>query len=438
MEISPPVTGKKYRLGLLVICLSVFFCPFDAPAGFTSQLSLGLGEEYNDNILFNDPAEADFITTISPTLSLFYYPPASTAPIFTADFTAAGQLYLRHTERSNLGDNLSAKAGYTYYFSPRLTLHFSDTLSRSARGQGSLTGASGAPLPTELPPSGGSEPLPPTQQAGGLISNGATLANQVSVRGKFLYAPHTDFNGGLTFRSTSFLDEGGTETTRAANVRGTYKWREEHTLHAGYGITLINSRTGDENIVHSIDVGDDYFSNYKVKFDPSLTVSTTGGISLKSGSGGTRIINNFSLTVKKLWESANANLGIRRGLTESFGLGGVSLTTTFFGDLTVHLRKNLTGSLNLDYSLFDTDTTDSKVLQAKIGLRSELATWLHMDLSYRHDFRDSGAGAGSTTLLSAGKVHKNTISLLFTSYFDLWPNLGLGRKTLPTSSAVGP
>jgi hypothetical protein len=412
----------------------------DAEAQFATRFSLSVGEEYNDNIFFSTSKEHDFITFFTPTLSFLYTPPAETFPIFRANISPSGQIFARHGELNNFGENLSANTGYTYRYSPRLSFHLADTLQLRGSTRTSLGGEEDLEVrrtPTAQPPPGGAEPRTESQRLGDFLSTGDTLTNFFSFQGRFLYAPNIGFIGRYATGYTNFLDQGGNETSHSLNARGVYNWRKEHNLHAGYGISVINSRDGDDNVVHTFDIGDDYFTTRQIQLAPTWTLSGSTGVSLLTGSGGTRLKNNSTLTLIKVWETATLRAGMRKGVTESFGVAGPSDTTTFFAGFNARVTERLTGTAGVDYSMFDTEDVNFNTFQAHAGLQYAITHWLCSNLRYGHRWRDSGAGASNTDLLTRGNVHANSVLLVFSAHFDVWPSLGLAKETrCPITPAV--
>ena len=66
---------------LLFLVLSGFsLVPSPLWAAFASQFSLGVGETYSDNIFFSKDKEHDFVSLVTPTLTLLYAPPGQTVP----------------------------------------------------------------------------------------------------------------------------------------------------------------------------------------------------------------------------------------------------------------------------------------------------------------------------------------------------------------------
>jgi hypothetical protein len=415
--------------------LAVFFFGFifqrHALAAVAGQLSLSVGEEYNDNIFFTKDKEHDFVTFIFPTFSLSYAPAGQTSSTLTADFTPIGQIFARHGNESNFGDNLLFRANYGYQYSPRLTFGASETLQRLGQTRTFIGGQSvGGFFLGQQAPAPGTGVLPTAQRFDNLVSTGDELTNQFSIGGRYDYTPRLSFTGNYTFGYTSFLDAGGRDMFHSAEIRGDYRWRDDHNLHAGYTISIIRSRNGDDNVVHNFDIGDDYLSAFKINLSPTLTVFASVGLGLNTNSGGPSVAANVNISATKVWERAALTVGVTKGLTPSFGIAGISDTTSFFGVFNIWLTEFLTGFAGVDYSLYDTDTVNFDTLQASTGLHYQFTSWLSAILGYAYSRRHAGAGANSTDLLEKGNVASNSAFLLFTTRFDVWPNIGLARQQL--------
>jgi hypothetical protein len=435
---------------LFIVSLSVplFLYARDGQAGFSSQFSLSVGEEYNDNVFFSRQKEHDFVTFFVPAITLLYSPPGQTISTFRANLGVPAQIFPRHAELNNFGENSYLTAAYTYFHSPRLTFHLSDSLRRLGEARTtaiSAVGPSSRPMPTTtLPPAGGAVPRPVSSEVSDLISRGDQVANFISLQGLYLYSPEISVTGNYSTAYTAFLDEGGNDVSHSIGIRGVYNWRQEHNFHIGYTINIITSRDGSRNVVHNYDIGDDYFSTYRIQLDPTLTLAASVGISVNTGRNGPRLANNLNLTLTQIWETATLTAGIRRGLTASGGVAGVSDTTSFNAAVNLRFTPYLTGFTGVDYSLFDTDTSDFNIFQAHGGLQYLITSWLSSALTYTHRWRDAGRGAEATGLLSRGKVASNSVYLVFTTRFDIWPNVGLfrgqapGLPTLPSPASVSP
>src|SRR5262245_24137518 len=421
---------------LTTFCLSLT-SPRDAWAAFASQFSLSVGEQYSDNIFFSKNKESDFVTIFTPTLSFYYAPIGEVAPTLGLSISPSGHVYARHGELSNFGEDTTIGGGYTYQYSPRLTLNFSESFQR--QGQTRTTGVDGVnqiPLtPTTPFPQGVAVPASASQNLRNFVSRGDQLSNAFAFQGNFLYRPDISFSGGYANTYAKFISAGGSDLSQTFSIRGIYNWKQEHNLHAGYSFSIIKSRDGDDGFVHDFDFGDDYFTShvYKIQITPTLSLAASTGLSINTSNSGPRVANNSSLTVTKLWETATFSAGLRKGLTPSFGVSGVSDTTSLFAYFNIQLAESLTGSAGSDFSYFDTDDVNFKTFQASASLQYLFTSWLSASLSYSYRWINSGAGASNTDLLSRGTVSGSNVFLNFTTRFDLWPNIGLAR-TQPFSS----
>jgi hypothetical protein len=230
---------------------------------------------------------------------------------------------------------------------------------------------------------------------------------------------------------TAFIDAGGNEISNLVGVRGVYQWRQEHNLHAGYAVKLLKPRKGETSVIHNLDIGDDFFSNTQIQLTPTLTLSGATGISLNTSDDGPRIANNTSVTLLKLWQTASLAAGIRKGLTNSFGVSGISDTLTLFTSFNIRLSERLSALGSVDHSRFDTDEDKFNTLQASINLQYALTNWLCPSLRYAHRRRFGGDSKtttmGDPNFGTAGTVYGNSLFFAITGTFDIWPTLSLGR-----------
>ena len=430
------------RCLLLVAWLIVLLPPSTVWGAFASQFSLLVGEQYNDNIFFERKKESDFITIIQPTLHLYYAPTGQAAPTLNLNISPTGLIYAKHSELNDFGfsDTSSINGGYTYFYSPRLTFSLSESFAR--QGQTRLPGlGSGFQVPstpTTPFPVGG--PVPQSSSdLRDFVSDGGQLTNTFALQGNFRYRPDISINGGYTNTFTKFLQAGGTDWSQNFSIRGIYNWRQEHNLYAGYSITSFNSRNGDSGLVHNFDFGDDYFTSqvYKVDLTPTLSISASSGLSINTSNSGPTVANNTTVTITKLWETASLTGGLRKGLTPSFGISGISDTTSLFSAFNIQLAERVSGSASVDYSFYDTDDVNFKTFQVNAGLQYWITTWLSAALSYNYRNIYSGAGAVNTDgLLQRGTVSGSSVFLSVVARFDLWPNTGLARNL--SSTALSP
>ena len=414
------------KLAFLVLVAGIFLCE-DADAQFASRFTLSIGEEFNDNIFFTKQREHDFITNITPTFTLLFQPAGAAVPIFKLNISPTAQIFARHSEANNFGENLAVGGDYTYAYSPRLTFRMNDSfrLRGNTRtiGVGDDTSLQYPSTPTGPPPSG----LSDSQRLGDFVSNGDTLSNQFTLQGDYLYSPTITINGRYTTGFTSFIDAGGSDFSNTIGIRGVYRWQQEHNLNAGYSIGFIRSRNGENNVIHNFNIGDDFFSNRQIQLTPTLTLSGATGISLNAGRNGPRIANNTSLTLIKVWERAYLSGGARKRLTNSFGVSGISDTLTLFTSFNARLTEQLSATALIDYSRYDTDDADFNTLQAAADLKYAINSWICSSFRYSHRRRANDSGAGNSNLRTRGNVFGNSVLLSISAHFDVWPTFGTTR-----------
>jgi hypothetical protein len=433
------ISAESVFAVVLIVTLAL---PSRAWAAFASQFSFSVGEQYNDNIFFEKKKEHDFVTVITPTLHLYYAPTGQGAPTANLNISPTGLIYARHSDLNDFGftDTSAVTGGYTFFYSPRLTFNFSESFQRQGdtRLPSGLTGFQTPLTPTAPPPVGAPIPQDSSQNLKDFISQGGQLTNNFSFQGSFLYRPDISFTAGYSNVFTKFLQVGGTDWSQNFSVRGIYNWKQEHNLHVGYTVTQNNSRNGDNGMVHNFDFGDDYFTNrvYNIQLTPTLSLAASTGLSINTSNSGPRVANNSAITVTKLWETASFAAGFRKGLTPSFGISGISDTTTFFANFNIQLAERISANAGFDYSLYDTDDVNFKTMQVSMGLQYLITTWLSSSLSSSFRSIDSGAGASRTDLLRRGTVDGTSVFLNFTVSFDLWPNQGLTRTL--SSAALAP
>jgi hypothetical protein len=422
-----------------------------AEARFAISFSPTLGELYTDNIFYTKNKEADFVTTITPTLSILYAPEGQTAPTLNLNIWSSGLIFARHSELNNFGDNWGLNGGYTYQYSPQLNFYVSDVLGRQGpyRLGPTTQGAFQLPNPpTSPPPSGGTLPGQGNQNLSNFTSGGSQFWNNFILQGSYLYRPDVRFTGGYQNNLVDYIDQGGSDVYHTIYFRGVYNWRQEHNLHAGFYINIYNNRNNNNvnnrnnnNVVFNFDLGDDYFSSFQINLSPTLTLTASTGISLNAGNNGPPVANNTNITLTKIWETATLSGGVQHGLTSSYGVGGISNTTTVNGQFNYQVTEKLSTMSGVNFSFYDTDDGNFQTFQASAGAQYQFTPWLAANLFYAHRWTDSSTSAAqsSSGILQTGLVRANAVYLTLTANFDLWPNTGLSRSiAAPTALITTP
>ena len=417
-------------------------------ARFAVKLSPTLGELYTDNLFYTKDKEHDFVTTITPTLSILYAPEGQTAPILNLNISPSGLIFARHSELNNFGDNWEANGGYTYQYSPQLSFFASDVLGRQGQYRlgPSTQGTFQLPNPpTSPPPLGDILPGQGNQNLANFTSGGSQFWNNFSFRGTYLYRPDVRFTGGYSNNFVNYLGQ-GYDLWQTIGFRGIYNWQKEHNLHAGVYVNIYNNRNSNSannrknnNVVVNFNLGDDYFSAFQINLSPTLTLTANTGISLNAGNNGPPVANNTNITLTKIWETATLSGGVQHGLTSSYGVAGVSNTTSVNGQFSHQVTEKLSTLAGVNFSFYDTDDGNFQTFQASAGARYQFTPWLASNLFYAYRWTDSSSQATSTNLLQAGVVRANVVYLTLTANFDIWPTTGLSRSVVaPTPLIVTP
>jgi hypothetical protein len=302
--------------------------------------------------------------------------------------------------------------------------------------------------PTSPPPIGGTLPGQGNQNLSNFTSGGpgsSQFWNNFSFRGTYLARPDISFTGGYTNNFVDYLDQGRTDLWQTVGFRGAYNWGQGINVHAGVQVGIYNQQNSNNfnngnnnNVVVSFDLGSDYFSNFQINLSPTLTLAASTGISLNIGRNGQPVNNNTNITLIKIWEKATLSGGVQHGLTSSYGVGGISNTTTVNGRFSYQVTEKLSTTAGVDFSLYDTDNGNFQTFQAAAIARYQFTPWLASNLTYSYRWTDSSnrVAQSSNGILQTGIVRANAVYLTLTANFDLWPNPGLSRTMAPVAPLV--
>jgi hypothetical protein len=275
-----------------------------------------------------------------------------------------------------------------------------------------------------------------------LVTSGEILENSFESSGDFLFTPKLSLRGAYQWRYIAFVDAGGREASYGGEVEASYRIWRQHTLRAQYRIEFLKSRNGETNVIHDVDFGNGFFSDKLIHLTPTLTLSGSTGLSFSTEKGKFRPEHKLDVYLKKIWRTAEFEIGARRGLTGSFGVGGLSFTTSFFSHFTLSLTRRLNTFVAADYSMFNTDQEDFNTFIAGAGIGYSIFSWLSANLAYTYRQTIPDGSSSSSTSSFQGKTDSNTVFLMLSAAFDLWPQLGLGRNMggiqgLPAASPSG-
>jgi len=384
---------------VLIICLISGLVPTPwAEAGFASRFSFSFSQEFNDNIFFEEQKEGDFITSFIPNLTFLYAPPTHEIPTFVFNIMSPIQIYANNSDRNNFAQNITLDAGYVYNYSPRLNFKLTGDVARVGETRTTRRDDFG--------------------NVADLVTTGARLDTGFSVDADFLYSPRLSFTGGFAGDYNFFLDEGGEDTTNSFKFGGKYKWKDRYNLFTAYSVDFLSSRSTENSVVHNFDIGSDFLSNRKIQLTPTLTLFTSGGMSFAGNKDRSGITGRTNLRLTKVWQKALLSAGLRRGLTNSFGVSGISLTTAFFTAGNIRVTENLSVSGAMTFSLFDTNDNDFNTFETQATIQYRFKNWLSTSLRYTYRRRDSEL---------EDAINGNSVFLFLTTQVDNWPNFGFPK-----------
>ncbi|HEY7318201.1 MAG TPA: hypothetical protein VIE89_11550 [Candidatus Binatia bacterium] len=436
---------------LLVSGVAWLFPVNRVQAAFAIRFSPTIGELYTDNIFYTTKnKEGDFVTTITPTVSILYAPEGQLVPTLNLNISPSAVLFAHNSDLNNFGDNWGLTGSYNYQYSPDLSFFVSEVVGRQGNYRlGPLTqGAFGLPsAPTSPPPVGGTLPGQQNQNLSNFTKGGpgsSQFWNNFSLRGTYLARPDLSFTGGYTNNYVNYLDQSGHDLWQTVGLRGAYNWGQGINVHAGVHVDIFNNNfnngnnNNNNNVVVSFDLGSDYFSNFQINLSPTLTLAASTGISLNIGRNGQPVNNNTNITLIKIWERASASAGVQHGITSSYGVGGISNTTTVNGRFNYQVTEKLSTTAGVDFSFYDTDDGNFQTFQAGAAAQYQFTSWLHSNLTYIYRWTDSSnrVAQSSNGILQTGIVRANAVYLTLTASFDLWPNFGLTRSLAPVAPLV--
>ncbi len=449
--------GKALRTGLWLWLIGtiLLFWRDEGEARLASQLSLAVGEEFTDNVFFSVKKRPDVISTLTPTLRLIYQPTATSLSKLTMNINAPVELFANHSNLNNVGDRLSMWTRFLYPHSRRLLFEFTHCVGRLGQARnarfGNVKGSSATRLGGEgsilgdLGSSRGQQQMDGCGGTGGfsvsrttdtqsfsnereLVTQGAVLRNSVYGSSTFLVTPSFRVKGAYRWNYMAFIDAGGTETSQGAEVHASYDVWHQHTVQARYRVEFLRSRTGKRHTIHDFDIGDRFFSSRQIQLTPTLTLSGRMGLSFATEKKGLRLEHKLEANLRKMWRTAALEVDIRRGLTESFGVGGPSLTTKFLTHFTIALSRRWHAFLAAEYSMFDTGQDEFDTFVAGLGVQYQVFPWLSVSVAYAYRRLDPRGTLVRSPLSLHGNTDSNTLFITFVSTFDLWPTPGLGKS----------
>jgi len=382
----------KVLLFILVITLTLMAACASASAfDYAADLSLGVGEEYNDNIfLVHTDKIHDFITTITPDIVL-----STKTGKVTVSYSPTFNLYEQHSALNYTSQAASAKG--LFEVSDKTTLGISDQFIQSQSPlyvMSSLVAASTTPVVVGPFVTGQSRIT--TNTAEGDVAY--KISGKVALKATTTYAI-TDAAQGLE-----------DETTYGGGLSAVYSLTEKTSLRANANYSYFNYRgSGSSNASDQT-----YTVGANFRFTETLAVDVYGGLDVSriEQPGKTTVGPAAGISINKGFWKGSATLAYTRSVTAGYqsnapltadlfslrysvpGKGG-SLTPSIYGWYGRY--KSLSGA-----SISASQDTDDYGASAEIALR--LSDWSSLILSYSHINSDNQLAKESSYINNIGML----------------------------------
>lgn len=390
------------------LLIGVARCTLADPLVLTPRLSVG--EQYNDNIFFDATHQDDYVTKVSPGLTLNYQGPRATT--FLSGSTTAAW-FARHSEQNHIFDSQFGTLGMSYDASPRLTLTMNDGVTHlhETRTTSGVPSVTGSPPPEAQPPG-------PATEASALLPRGDVFSNFFAGSAAYRLTPRWTSTLVYSNALNDFTAPGGHELTNRALLSLGYAWSPVLSLSAYYSYSRFDVRTGPSTESHSAGIGAGY------QLGETWWVNGTAGffvnrpIGSESDSISTRTGPTFDLVLTKTFAHSTARAGVSQLVTASAGVAGTAVTRSAFLAYDLTLLPHLTASVTPSYSEFNTTLTDFRILQVPALLTYAFAEYFSATLSYSYRYRESSQSVPG--VLSQGTVDGNLVQLYVTASYPVW------------------
>lgn len=371
---------------------------------------ISVGEQYNDNVFFTQSPVADYITSVSPGVSLEYRGPSLTLSLLG---NTSMQFFARQTSQNNLAKTQLGTLVASYKASPRLDLDFSDRIARVG-----ATRTDSGPNPTET----AGEPSP-ADTVSTVLPRGDVFSNSFSASARYALDPRWSATALYSNGFGDFTNPNARDLRNSAGLHIGYSWSPTLSLRAAYSYTAFNVSRGTDTESQSVTVGAGY------KYSPVWVATASAGVFVNrplesipgpspSNNISTRVGPTFSLLLTRTFESSSASAGASQVITTSAGVAGVSITRAAFLSYDIELLESLAGSLSTSYSHFDTTQTTFNVLQFKANL--SWPVWRRVRAGFSYSYRMREASQSVPNVLEAGAIHGNLVLVYISAYYPVW------------------
>lgn len=354
--------------------------PLRAPITLTP--SVGIAEEYNDNVrLNNDRRTWDLITVITPGLTLTAERPTWR---LNAGYEFDARFFAREPDRNNGFDRQSFSLDSFYRVDPTVTLSLDDAFTfntgiNAFAPEGVATGRDRA--------------------WGNTIRPGVTWQIDRLTTGRVFGAWTAQrFERSGLRESDAYRGDVSLDRALTPRLRGT----------VGYGIAYFDIEQAEEATTHTPRVGLSY------EFTPTMTGSISGGPTFEIRDDDTRITPAVTAALRKRYAWGATTVSYTRDVGTAGGLGGTSDNQTAALSVVVGtLLRGLTLEVGPQYrtSESDDDAIDVRAFSLPLRATYQITPWFGLTAGYSflHQRSDSTVRSTTTGELLGRDIDQNRV-----------------------------
>src|SRR5262245_13122873 len=290
---------------------------------FTLLPSIGISEEYNDNVhVDNRNRDWDFITNISPALSLSVNRPTYQ---LNAGYTFSAAIYARGTLPNEAFQSQNFIGSGSWQMTRTLTLSASDSFVYNKANSNTVA------------------------VQGFSVGQQESLSNTLNPAMSWQMTSANTLHLGATYGLLRFFGGGNAQDsdTYGINVGLTHAITQRFSGNIGYGFTYIHFLGGctvvvnqcinePDSTTHTPTIGLGY------QLTPTLSTNINGGAAVTQRSGHTDVSPAGSASLVQLLSFGSVRLDYNQGVSVAGGFGGSNNTLSVSGLLTLNtLLRNL-------------------------------------------------------------------------------------------------
>ncbi len=334
--------------------------------------SIGISEEYNDNVFQNNlNRQSDFITAFSPTVALQVNRPSYQ---LNAGYSFSAALYAEGTQPNNAFQSQNLVGSGSFQVTRGLTLSVSDffAFNRQDTNRVAVQGFS----------TGQQESWSNTFTPG--MTWQMTPLNTLTVIG--------------TYSVLRFLGNGTGEGSDTYGIQSslTHTFTRRFSGIIGYGFTYLDLLEQSDSTSHTPTIGFSY------QLTPTLSTSFTGGASLTQIRGETFVSPAASASLLQAFSFGSASLQYNTGVGVAGGFGGSNVTHSVSATLTLSsLLRGLLVAVGPTYhrsdSLSSRQSGQVDVWAVSLGLAATYQVARFVSVFGGYDFFFQRTGGSSST-----------------------------------------